>query len=221
VAGSDGTLIMPLAVVLPPTPCPCVVAAFATTTDAAPVTAPISIEGSNSSTAPILPAQTPAPDIVLVHAQMQGSMPIGSWFGLPVTRTLALTLRNAGTLPASSIDLFARLDSTPVVSTQLPGLGIGQQKTYMVPVKVPALTMGNLTLYGSVARGNGQLDNFKVPSPLWPFGLLIVAFLIVQLILLRVRKRMRRRRERTNPPAPPTADPEEPMFPGEVVRHGG
>ena len=91
----------------------------------------------------------------------------------------------------------------------------------MVPVKIPALTIGNLTLVAHVDRGNGQLDNFKVPSPLWPWGLFIVLFLIVQLILFKVRNKLRRRREQKNPPVPPAADPEEPMFRGEVVRHGG
>src|SRR6516162_7368514 len=38
VAGSDGTLSMPIAVVVPPTPCPCVVASFDTSSLAAPVT---------------------------------------------------------------------------------------------------------------------------------------------------------------------------------------
>jgi hypothetical protein len=221
VAGATGTLSMPLAVVVPPTPCPCVIASFDANSLAGPVTAPITIEGASSSSAPITLPQTPAPNIVVVNAKLQGSMPFGAWFGLPVTRTLALTLRNAGTLPASSINLFASLGSTPLVSRRLPGLGVGQQQTYMVGVKLPALSVGNLSITGHIERGNGQLESFKASSPLWPWGLFIVLFLIVQLILFRVRKRMRRRREQKNPPVPPAADPEEPMFRGEVVRHGG
>jgi neocarzinostatin family protein len=221
VAGSTGTLSMPLAVVVPPTPCPCVVASFDANSLTGPVTAPITIEGASSSSAPITLPQTPAPNIVVVNAKMQGSPPFGAWFGLPVTRTLALTLRNAGTLPASSINLFASLGSTPLVSRQLPELGVGQQQTYMVPVKLPALSVGSLSITGQVARGNGQLESFKASSPLWPWGLFIIAFLIVQLILFRVRNVMRRRHERKQPPAPPNADPEGPMFRGEVVRHGG
>jgi hypothetical protein len=212
---------MPLAVVVPPTPCPCVVASFDANSLAGPVTAPITIEGASSSSTPITLPQTPAPNIVVVNAKLQGSMPVGAWFGLPVTRTLALTLRNAGTLPASSINLFASLGSTPLVSRQLPGLGVGQQRTYMVPVSLPALSVGNLSITGHVDRGNGQLESFKASSPLWPWGLFIIAFLVVLLILLRVRNVLRRRREQKKPPGPPAADPEEPMFLGEVARHSG
>jgi hypothetical protein len=220
VAGADGTLSMPLEVVAPPTPCPCVAAAFPTTSNAAPVTAPLSIAGSSTGTAPIPPAQTPRPNIVVVDEKM-GSTPIGAWFGLPVTQTLALTVQNTGTSPAGSIDLFATLDSTPVVSQRLPGLGIGQQKTYMVPVKFPALTIGNHTLIAHVDRGNGQLENFKVPSSRWPWGLFIVAFIIVLLILLKVRNKMRRRRERMQPPAPsPEPCEETATFEGEALGHG-
>jgi hypothetical protein len=220
VAGAKGTLTMPIEVVAPPTPCPCVVAAFATTGNANPLTAPISIEGVSSSTAaPISPPQTPRPNIVVVDAKM-GSMPLAAWFGLSGTQTVALTLLNNGTEPARSIGIFATIGSTPVVSRQLPGLGVGQQETYTVPVKIPALTVGNGTLVAHIDRGNGQLDNFKVPAPHWPWGLFIVAFIIIQLILLKVHNKMRRRREQKNPPVPPSTDHEETMFVGEVVHDG-
>jgi hypothetical protein len=218
VAGTDGTLSMPVEVVAPPTPCPCVVAAFSTTSNAAP-TAPLSIEGASTSTAPVPPAQTPRPNVVVVHAKM-GTEPFGAWFGLPVTETMALTLQNNGTEAARSIAIFATIGSTPVLTRRLPGLAIGQRRTYMVPVNVPALTMGEVTVMAHVDRGDGQLDNFKVPSPLWPWGLFIVLFFIVQFILYRVRKVRRRRREQKQPPTPTRDAPEETStFAGESVGH--
>jgi hypothetical protein len=219
-AGADGALNMPLQVAVPPTQCPCVIAAFPTTSNASPVTAPISIEGVGTSTATIPPPQTPRPNIVVVDAKM-GSLPFGAWFGLPSTQTLVLTLRNTGTEPAGSLHFFATLGSTPVVSRQLLGPGIGQEETYTVPVSFPALSVGNLSLSANVDRGNGQLNTFKVPSPHWPWGLFIVAFFIVQAILLTIRNRMRRRHERKSPPPPTPVSPDEPMFAGEEVRHGG
>jgi hypothetical protein len=219
VAGADGTLSMPVEVVAAPTPCPCVVAAFSISSNASPLTAPLSIEGASTSTAPAPPAQTPRPNVVVVSAKM-GTEPLGAWFGLPVTETMALTLKNNGTEAARSIAIFATIGSTPVLTRRLAGLAIGQQRTYMVPVNVPALTMGQVTVMAHLDRGNGQLDNFKVPSPLWPWGLFIVLFFIVQLILYKERQVRRRRREQKQPPTPTKEAPEETStFAGESVGH--
>jgi hypothetical protein len=78
----------------------------------------------------------------------------------------------------------------------------------------------SLSLFGHVARGDGQFDNFRVPAPPRPLGLPIVAFLVIQLVLLLWRNVMRRRFGRKNPLGPRAADPEEQMFLDEAVRHG-
>ncbi len=198
-ADSRGVLSTPLQVVFPPTQCPCVVAAFPTTI-ASPLTTAISIQGASTS-APIAAPQTPVSHLVVVHAAFVGSTPFKQWFGFQATRTLAVTLHNTGTAPASQLHLFASLGSTPVVSQRLGGaLAPGQIFTYNVPVTFPAFSVGNQSLNGHIVTGDGQNVSFKASVSIWPFGLVVVALIIAQMILLAWRNVVRRRYERNNPP---------------------
>jgi hypothetical protein len=134
---------------------------------------------------------------------LEGSTPVAAWFGFPATRTLELILTNTGAAPATSMHLIADLDSTPVLNTHLAPVGPGQTKTYELSVTIPALSVGNMNLNGHIFTGDGQQTSFKVPVSIWPVGLLLVAILLAQMILLAVRNIMRRRHGRNNP-EPPT-----------------
>ena len=144
-----------------------------------------------------------------------GSTPVKQWFGFQATRTLALTLVNRGTAPASQLHLFASLGNTPVVSIQLTELGAGQVRTYDVPVTFPALTVGNQTLNGHLTTRDGQIVAFKTSVAVWPIGLVVAAVIIVQMILLAWRNVARRRYERNNPK--PTEPEDPPTMETEVV----
>ena len=202
----EGTLSAPVQVVLPPTQCPCVVGAFSVTTASA-LTTPISIEGASTSPAPVSPPRVPVSHLVVVHAGFTGSTPAAQWFGFQATRTVALTVLNRGSAPASLLHLFASLGSTPVVSRRLTELGAGQVRTYDVPVTFPALTVGNETLIGHIVTRDGQLVGFKASVAVWPFGLLVAGLIIAQMILLAWRNVARRRYERKNLPSLEPEDP--------------
>jgi hypothetical protein len=199
---SNGTISLPITVVVPPIPCPCVVAAFAISS-ALTVTTPISIPGAPVSSTPVSPPQLPRSHLVVAKSELAGSTPVAAWFGFPATRTLDLTLTNTGAAPATSIHLIADLGSTPVLNTRLGPLGPRQTKTYEVSVTIPALSVGNMNVNGHIFTGDGQQTSFKVPVTIWPVGLLLVAIVLAQMILLAVRNIMRRRHERRNP-TPPT-----------------
>ncbi len=163
----------------------------------------------------------------MVNAELLGSRPFGAWFGLKVSRTLALFLKNTGSAPTSSVHVFVTLDSTPVYTGRLPGISPGQVRSYLVRVTFPALSVGNLSLYINVDRGGGQLDTVMVPAAQWPFGLLIVALAIAQLALVVTRNAMRRRYERKHAPSPSSASkddnsraPDERITPAEPVQPG-
>jgi hypothetical protein len=201
-ADANGDLSVPLTVVVPPTACPCVVAAFSVTS-ALTVTTPILIPGASSSPSPVSPPSVPRSHVEVAKSVLAGSTPLAAWFGLSATRTLQLTLTNTGAAPATSLHLIADLNSTPVLNTHLAPVGAGQTKTYEVPVTMPALSVGNLSLNGHIFIEDGQQATFKVPLAIWPVGLLLVALVLVQMILLAVRNIMRRRHER-NYRIPPT-----------------
>jgi hypothetical protein len=200
-AGADGTLSVPLTVVVPPTACPCVVAAFSVTSDLT-VTTPIDILGASTTPAPTSPPSVPRSHIVVAKSELAGSTPVAAWFGFPATRMLELTLRNTGLAPGTSMHLIADLDSSPLLNTHLAPLGPGQTRTYEVQVTFPALSIGNLNLNGHIFTEDGQETSFKVPFAIWPVGLLLAALLLIQMILLAVRNVTRRRYERNNPTRP-------------------
>ena len=201
-ADAQGNLSAPVTVVVPPTACPCVVAAFSVTS-ALTVTTPIAIPGASATPSPVSPPTVPRSHLVVAKSELAGSTPVAAWFGFPATRTLDLTLTNTGAAPATSLHLIVDLDSTPVLNTHLAPLGPGQTKTYEVSVTIPALSVGNMNLNGQIFTGDGQRTSFKVPVTIWPVGLLLAAIVLAQMILLAVRNIMRRRHER-NSPKPPT-----------------
>jgi hypothetical protein len=205
-ADSKGLLSTQLPVVLPPTQCPCVVALFPVGAGSQ-VTTPLSIEGVSSNAAPATAPPAPASHIVVLHAGLTGSTPIAQWFGLSVSRTLVVTLRNTGTAPASWIDIFVNMGNSPVASRHFTHLGAGQVLTYQIPVTIPALTVGGRSFNGNVDTGTAQLINFKTPVSVWPIGLLLLILVVAQLLLLFSRNAMRRRHQRKNPPRVQTEAP--------------
>lgn len=198
---SNGTFSVPIAVVTPPTPCPCVVAAFSIPS-ALTVTTPIAIPGAPISSSPVSPPRVARSHLVVAKSELAGSTPIAAWFGFPATRILDLTITNMGAGAATSVHLIADLDSTPVLNTHLAPIEPGQTKRYEVSVTIPALSVGNMNLNGHIFTGDGQQRSFKVPVTIWPVGLLLVAIVLAQMILLAVRNIMRRRHERANPKPP-------------------
>ncbi len=200
-ADANGDLSVPLTIAVPPTACPCVVAAFSVTT-ALTVTTPIAIPGASTTPAPASPPTVPLSHLVVAKSELAGSTPVPAWFGFPATRTLDITLTNTGAAPATSLHLIADLDSTPVLNTHLAPLEPGQTKTYEVSVKIPALSVGNMNLNGHIFTEDGQQTSFKVPVTIWPVGLVLAAIVLAQLVLLAVRNIMRRRHERNNPKPP-------------------
>lgn len=219
-AQSNGAFAASVVVVTPPTPCPCVVAAFSVTSGLT-ITTPISVPGAPFSSSPVSTLQVPRSHVVVAKSELAGSTPIAAWFGFPTTRTLNLTLTNSGAAPATALQMIVDSGSSPVLNTHLAPVGQRQTRTYAIAVTIPALSVGNVNLNGSIFTGDGQKITFKVPLSIWPVGLLLAALVLIQIILLAVRNIMRRRYERNHPQrsldplagAEPTvsSEPTEPM----------
>ena len=197
-----GTVDSKIAVVIPPKPCPCVV--LITSTTGYLNRLPVTIAGARST---LLESQSPVTNrIEVVQAQMVGSTPLSEWFGLSATRTIELKLRNTGVAPVPSSAVFATLGLRPVGSQQLHSLEPDRLTTYFVAVHIPAFSLGRLTILGHVSGGESPVS-FKVPFSIWPYGLLIAALIILQIVLLALRNRARRRHEANlSRGTPPTDD---------------
>ncbi len=191
-----------LPALIPPVPCPCVVAAFSDKL-AQPITAAITISG-----APTAPLSYPPPPIKLdvQSAVLTGSGPLAAWFGAAPTRTLVFRVRNPGTESVPSPIVLARIGNTPVATDNLPAIAAGQVRTYRIPLTFPILALGHYTVVGQVGAGNGLFAQFDVGVLLLPWALLMLAFVILLfLLLLLVRAIRNRRRRRGAQTAQPSA----------------
>lgn len=196
VAGTNekGHFATEMAVALPPSPCPCVIQASSLALSSA-VTTPVEVVGA-PKTQPqgVVPAQ---PTALKAKASLEGSGPTAAWFGGQPHRTLVLDVTNPGTTPVSSpvVQLTVGRGDNPTTATQAPDLGViapGETKTYKIPVELDAFAVGNYTVRG-VIKGDGEPVTFRAKTGAFPWGLVAVVLLVVQLVLLAVRDRMRRK----------------------------
>lgn len=187
---SLGELSTPLPVVIPPMPCPCVVA-VQSYTGGLFLTTPLAIPGAPTEPAIVRPASSGK--IVLRTVELQGNPSPKEWLGFSASRTLVLTVQNVGSLPIPTTTLIANIGSTPIELPSLPGLAAGQTRTYRLPVSFPALSVGKTVLSGQIGVLGGQFATFKVPISFYPWAIPLVAIVVGQGLLLAIRNLLRRR----------------------------
>lgn len=202
---AKGLLAAFLRVAAPPVQCPCVVVATPFTLGAS-LTTPIAIEGIASTIPRTVPA-APTTGVTVVRSTFSSSTPVPQWFDLSATRSLDLTLHNAGTLAVSGLRVFGDFGDTPALNQALAPLAAGGTRTYVVTVSFPAFLLGKETLEGRVVTDDGQTVDFGTGVTVWPYGLLIVAIIVLQFSLLALRNILRRRQRKRNP----LPKPEEPV----------
>jgi hypothetical protein len=183
-----------LTVVVPPVPCPCVVAAFSDE-GTPPITEPITIEGAPYSSLTYPPGP---PKFVVEKATLAG-WSIAEWFGAPPKRTLVLELRNPGSQTVYNPVVLAHVGSTPIPAYNLPAIAARGVRTYRIPVSFPVLAFGSYDVVGRTGAGNGLFVRFSVTTLLLPWALLVLAFAILLFLLFRaflaIRKRFLKRSE--------------------------
>ncbi|HLM94665.1 MAG TPA: hypothetical protein VK283_00035 [Acidimicrobiales bacterium] len=186
---NQGRFSTTVPVVLPPTPCPCVVAALPTAQGPA-ITGPINIVGAPHETVTVQP---PAPKVVIVHAALEGSTQPKELLGFAASRTLVLTVKNTGTASALDVTLSASIGSKPAALPALPGLSPGQVRTYRIAVTFPAFSVGTTELSGHVGVAGSSTVPFHVSLSQHPWAWVIIFLVILQLMLLAIRNLARRR----------------------------
>jgi len=200
--GSQGQFSMQIIATVPPVPCPCVVLISSPIFDQTP-TAPVQVIG-----APVAPLhQAPAPvvrPLEILAANLRGNGPWYSWFGGFAKRTLVLTVRNPNSTPYAGPPLVLSAGrpsqwNFTEVTERLPTLAPHQTVTVSRVVTLGALSFGSVDINGALGLA-GQTRQFVYHTSVYPIGLVLVGFLVLQLILLTirnsVRKRVRRRRRR-------------------------
>jgi len=218
-----GIFEVPVIVSLPPKPCPCVVMVLDFSSSTTP-TIPLTIVGAPYAT----PKASTVHKLQVLNASLTGNGPWTAWFGAPPKRTLVLTVRNPNNGPYVNPPLVLAIGNagdttTHEATTQnLSTIGANATKTYRIPVSFPAVSIGEHQVVGIVGNA-GLAHSFKVQTWLFPWGLLVVILVVLELILLALTayfRERRRRKEAAEGALAPAPDPEDDLPTGEVPAVG-
>ncbi len=192
VTDPEGSFSVALDVAVPPSPCPCVVFVSGQNT-ASTVRFPIEVVDAPS--APTTEAEIASPPgFEVVSSTLSGSGPWTSWFGGAPERTLLLTVENTGSEAAApDLDATWGAGADPTHVLDIPTLEViepGETLRYRIPVRFDALTFGSVNVAGSVAGSSGPVS-FTASTSSYPWALLALAIIALQLLLLAIRNRVR------------------------------
>ncbi len=195
---ADGTFTGKATFSKPPKPCPCVMHAFSAQSGQVN-NFPIELTGY--PTAPVVvETGTRALDI---RSEVEGGGPLASWFGGAAARELILTLTNTGTLPLenppTTVTLGKGQDPTELLT--LPRLGSiapGQTTEVRIPFELPAWSFGSYTVKTTVA-GLDQPTAARGSASTYPWFLLVIGWLLLQIPLLGLNKKRRPEEGDTDP----------------------
>jgi len=194
--GSDGHFSQLLTIADPGQPCPCVVRV---TDSEAAGEALVAVQVVGLATA--TPTATPLPDlsasIEITNAHVTGHGNWAAWFGAGSKRTFVFGVRNIGALPLHNPPLsivFGRGNDPHgfVTAPNIGELAPGQIAIFQVPVSVDSLTWGDFTVRGEIG-GNNKPVIFLARTSNRPWGLVVLALILLQLLLLAIRNIVRRR----------------------------
>jgi hypothetical protein len=208
----DGSFRVTFTATAPPAPCPCVVAVTALGGDGpGRVLTPLPITGV--PLAQVFDPQPPPPELS-VSARLDGGRSVASWFGGGDERTLVLTVRNVGSVPADlRLDVAVgpgAFPDTDVDTGDPPGtIAPGGIRVLRIPVRFEPLGFGRHVVAGEVAAP-GASAAFEVGADVQPWGLYAVVFLVVVLAIVLVVALLLRRRRPSAESAGPEPLPEGP-----------
>ena len=198
VANDSGIIQGRLSVVVPPSPCPCVVRAFTQDSDDIATTpieipgAPTDHPGDGTVTAPALRR------VAVQKVVLRGSDTFATWWGAPAHRTLEFEVVNTGSVAIDDASISLRAGPTDdpngfVPPVKIDRLEVGESKPFSVPIEFPALSFGEQRVIGTV-NGTSQPTVFAASTTTHPWLLIIVpSVIILQLLLLLTRNIVRRR----------------------------
>jgi hypothetical protein len=200
---ADGTFSTTLTAGLPPRPCPCVILADSQST-AESATVDIAVAGM--VTVPLDRQQAAAEvrrDIEIAGVRVDGRGPWQSWFGAAPERRLVVTLHNSGDVPLRDPPLAIAVgvgdDPDRIIPAPAVGrLEPGQVRILEIPFELDSFTIGERTVRVEVLGFQDPIVAEATTSA-YPWGLAVLAVLMVQALLLLVRNRLRARIARSLP----------------------
>ena len=204
-ANANGEIAVQVALpALPPSPCPCVVH-IASLADTNTVDVPFTITGAPTA----IPSQTVNRRSVDVSARLTGSGPFAAYLGGAAKRELVVSVTNTGSSnlinPALNLTVGrGENPATPLTSPngQQPALGTiapGQTVEYRQSVTLGPPAFGQYRVKGEFIgldlitvdqqKVNAGVLSFSVATSSYPWLLILIAWLLLQIPLLGLYKR--------------------------------
>jgi hypothetical protein len=197
-ADATGWFRARLAVVLPPSPCPCIIRAMSQTSA---LLATVPIEIPNAPTAHPGDGTVNAPALRRIEVSMsrlRGSDTWQTWLGGRPKRSLEFEVVNTGSVAVSdaTVALSIGPSDSPtgfVKPVKIETLAVGESRTYTVAIEFDSLAYGEQIVQGTV-NGASVPETFSASTSTHPWLLIVLPIaLVAQAILLFVRNRLRRR----------------------------
>ena len=194
----EGTLRGRVPVVVPPSPCPCVIRALSQT-GTATATTPVEIPGAPSSHPGDGDVVAPALRRLEVEkVELLGDDTWRTWLGAGPQRTFQFEVVNTGSVAVN--DATVILTAGPVDDpdgfvppVRLDRIEVGERRSVSVPIQFPALTWGEQQVR-AVINGTSAPVAFAATTTSYPWLLIIVPIvLLLQLLLVTIRNLVRRR----------------------------
>lgn len=190
---AEGTFSALFTVPAPPLPCPCLLRFFSPAA-AVDVKLPVTVLGA--ATAPPRPQVSTRRSVRVDGVHFEGRGAWTAWFGAPAERTLVYRVTNTGdvVLHDPAVDAVSGRGPHPDGFVAVPPVGdlaVGAVRTFRVPVRFSALSLGTYRAVVTVdpfgTTGTGGAD-----TGLTPWGLVAVGGGVPVLALVRRRTARRR-----------------------------
>jgi hypothetical protein len=171
----------------PPAPCPCVIYAnsFSTPTTAKQA---FTLTGATNKA----PTSTTSKRTVDLGVKITGAN-IATWFGGAAKRTVTMTVKNTGDTPLTNpnVTITSGKGSDPTSLLAQPKIGniaVGQTVQYSLPFTLQAPTFGQYRVKVQIT-GLDELATATATTSTYPWALIVLAWLLLQPLLLGLYKR--------------------------------
>jgi hypothetical protein len=213
-----------LSVVLPPTPCPCVVRA--STQGGGPVVATAGVTIPGAPGTPTVPDGGNTPPragpgkLDVENVRLAGSDSMSTLLGGRATRTLEFDLVNSGSVAVTGASVVFTAGSAghlvgAVPTLKLGPFAVGERRSFLVPIRFGALGFGAQVVRGEL-RGTAVGVTFTATTTTHPWLLIAIGAVVLIVLIVRIARRMsHRRRERALVPG--AVDPLEPDVADDVL----
>jgi hypothetical protein len=194
--GVEGTFTAVISASIPPKACPCVIRVTSLSSSSR-YSIPVDVLGAPVAAISEVVGQQAEGSLQIDAIHLERTSTFGEWFGRSPERELSFTVTNTSSEVLHDVPVEVLVGSDPEGARQIDvepieSLEPGAVTTVSATVGFDPLTMGRAELFGVVGRDSWQAI-FEADTHSFPWGLLVVLLLVLQVGLVLGRNVVRRR----------------------------